>query len=172
MSDLIKTFCGDGKKYNIKIKYIKEKKMLGTIGPLKIIKNLKEDFLLINGDIITDLNINKFFKNHKKNKSIMTVSAKKIQNKIDYGVINVNNQNSLVAFKEKPNLNFLVSMGIYAFNKKILKHIPNNKYFGFDDLMKLMLKKKINVKIDISNKFWLDIGRYSDYIKAQKLKIK
>ena len=172
MSDLIKTFCGDGKKYNIKIKYIKEKKMLGTIGPLKIIKNLKEDFLLINGDIITDLNINKFFKNHKKNKSIMTVSAKKIQNRIDYGVINVNNQNSLVAFKEKPNLNFLVSMGIYAFNQKILKYIPNNKYFGFDDLMKLMLKKNINVKIDISNKFWLDIGRYSDYIKAQKLKIK
>ena len=172
MSDLIKTFCGDGKKYNIKIKYIKEKKMLGTIGPLKIIKNLKEDFLLINGDIITDLNINKFFKNHKKNKSIMTVSAKKIQNKIDYGVIDVNNQNSLVAFKEKPNLNFLVSMGIYAFNQKILKYIPNNKYFGFDDLMKLMLKKNINVKIDISNKFWLDIGRYSDYIKAQKLKIK
>ena len=172
MSDLIQTFCGDGKKYNIKIKYIKEKKMLGTIGPLKIIKNLKENFLLINGDIITDLNINKFFKNHKKNKSIMTVSAKKIQNKIDYGVIDVNNQNSLVAFKEKPNLNFLVSMGIYAFNQKILKYIPNNKYFGFDDLMKLMLKKNINVKIDISNKFWLDIGRYSDYIKAQKLKIK
>ena len=64
----------------------------------------------------------------------------------------------------------MVSMGIYVLNKKILKFIPKNKFFGFDDLMKRLLKNKIPINIKIHKGKWLDIGRPEDYEKALKSK--
>ena len=164
--DLIKSFFGDGKKFGVKISYVQEKKPLGTMGPLNIIKNLPTNFLVMNGDILTSLNLKVFFKNHLNSKNIFTISTIKRNHVIDYGVIENKNQ-KMINFFEKPKKNFQVSMGVYGVNKKILRYIPKNKNFGFDNLMKLFLKKKINVNLFFFKGLWLDIGRQSDYLKAQ-----
>jgi NDP-mannose synthase len=139
---------------------------LGTMGCLPKIKNLPKNFLVLNGDIITNLNFRKFFNKHINSKKIFTISAISRKNKVDYGVLKIDQKNNLINFFEKPISKYLVSMGVYALNNKVIKYIPkDNKIFGFDHLMKIFLKKKINVQVLTHDKKWLDIGRLEDYMK-------
>ena len=165
---LIKAFLGNGKKFNVTIDYALEKKPLGTMGPLKGIKDLPDNFLVMNGDILTDLNFNKLYNIHKKNKNLFTISSYKRKDSIDYGLLKINKKNTLIKFVEKPNKIYQVSMGIYIIEKKIIKYLPNNRYFGFDHLMYKLLKLKKNVKVINHNGYWLDIGKPEDYINAIK----
>lgn len=167
-ANIIIDYFGDGKKWKINIKYIFENKPLGTIGPLNLIKKIPENFLLMNGDIITDLNFDKFYRNHLKSKKIYTISCFKREEKIDYGVLEINKNNILKKFSEKPIKKYLVSMGIYAMNRSIVKYIEKNKNFGFDNLMKKLLKNNIEVNSIRHDGYWLDVGRPSDYSQAQK----
>ena len=136
------------------------------MGPLKGIKNLPKNFLVMNGDILTDLNFNNFFKNHVKNNDLFTISSYERKELIDYGLLKANKKNILTKFTEKPYQRHRVSMGIYMVKKKILDYIPNNKFFGFDHLMHKLIKLKRKVKIQNHSGYWLDIGRPSDYIRA------
>ena len=163
---MIETFFGDGSRWNIKIDYSLEAKELSTMGPLKLINNLPENFLVLNSDILTDLNYKKFFDYHIKKKNLFTISSHNRIEKIDYGVLSTDKKGFLKQFREKPNEEYLVSMGVYALNKAILRFIPKNKKFGFDNLMEKLLKKNIRVSLKNHNKYWLDIGRPKDYSEA------
>jgi len=163
---LIKAFFGNGKKFKISIDYILEKKPLGTMGPLRGIVDLPENFLVMNGDILTDLDFNKLYNSHIRSKSLFTISSHKRKELIDYGLLKSNKKNYLTKFIEKPNKTYQVSMGIYMLRKNILKYIPRNKYYGFDHLMHKLLKLKKKVRIRNHYGYWLDIGRPSDYIMA------
>ena len=161
-AQIIKAFFQDGSKWNIKIDYSLEEKPLGTIGPLKLINDLPDNFLVMNGDVLTDLNFNEFYKYHINNGALFTISSKIRKSKIDYGVLETNNK-ELISFKEKPSINFEVSMGIYMLSKKILDIVPSDELYGFDDLMNQMLKSKQMVKVKPFDGYWLDIGRPDDY---------
>ena len=166
MSEIIKAYFQDGDKLGIKIDYTFENKPLSTMGPLSLVDNLPDNFLVMNGDILTDLDFNSFFEYHKINNNNFTISSYQRKEMIDYGVLNKNKKNQLIRFQEKPDYDFLVSMGIYMVNKKILDYIPIDKFFGFDDLMKLLIKKKKYASIYEHKGYWLDIGRPKDYEKA------
>lgn len=141
--ELILGYFGNGKKIGVNINYFIEKMPLGTMGCLPKIKNLPKNFLVLNGDIITNLNFRKFFNKHINSKKIFTISAISRKNKVDYGVLKIDQKNNLINFFEKPISKYLVSMGVYALNNKVIKYIPkDNKIFGFDHLMKIFLKKK------------------------------
>jgi NDP-sugar pyrophosphorylase family protein len=163
---LIKAFLGNGKKFDVLIDYAFEKKPLGTMGPLKNINDLPKNFLVMNGDILTDLNFNKLIKEHIKNKNLFTISSHERNELIDYGLLETNKKKILTNFFEKPYKKYQVSMGVYVLNNNILKYIPNNRFFGFDNLMYKLLKLKKKVKVLKHNGYWLDIGRPSDYIAA------
>ncbi len=165
-AEIIKAFCGDGRKWNVKIDYSMEEKPLSTMGPLKLIKDLPENFLVMNGDILTDLNFESFYNDHVTRKNIFTISSYKRTHAMEYGVLEVNNENKLYGFTEKPTYNFHVSMGIYMLNKKVLDFIPENEKFGFDDLMYLMIEKKILPTVSNFSGYWKDIGRPDDYMEA------
>lgn len=166
LADIIKAFFGDGSKWNIMIDYTYESKPLSTMGPLKLITDLPEDFLVMNGDVLTDLNFNEFYKLHISRKNNFTISAFKRIDKIDYGVLKKNVNNKLIKFDEKPSYEFLVSMGIYMVNKKVIENIPMDTYFGFDHLMKLLIENSEFPSIHEYDGYWLDIGRPDDYEKA------
>jgi len=165
---LIKAFFGDGSKFNTHIDYTFEKKPLGTMGPLKTIKDLPKNFLVLNGDVLTDLNFHKFYTHHIKNNNLFTISSYKRTELIDYGLLETDKKDSLIKFVEKPNKTYKMSMGIYMLEKDILKYIPEKKHFGFDNLMYKLLKLKKSIKVKIHNGYWLDIGRPNDYILATK----
>ena len=168
MCDLIEAYFGDGSQLGLKIRYSREQKPLGTVGPVRLIQSLPDDFLVMNGDILTDLSIRKFFYEHKTSDAIMTVATYARNNNIDFGVIEHDNQDIIRGFIEKPQYEFNVSMGIYAFNKRVLDYVPEDTFYGFDSLMHTLLKNEERVKIYKHNGYWLDIGRPEDYEKANE----
>jgi len=169
LAELIMAYFGDGSKWNVKIKYSFEDKPLGTVAPIKLIKNLPNDFFVMNGDLLTDLDFRKLYGYHLENKALLTVATYKRRLKIDFGVIEIDQTESIaVGFEEKPEYILDVSMGVYVFNKKVLEFIPKNEPFGFDDLMITMVNKKEIISVYPYDGYWLDIGRPVDYEKANE----
>ena len=168
MAEIIQAFCGDGSKWGISIDYSIEDKPLSTMGPLKLITDLPENFLIMNGDVLTDLNFSQFYNSHIENQSLFTVSTYVREEKIDYGVLEIDARNTLTGFKEKPVLSLMVSMGIYMANREILKYIPFDQPYGFDNLMLDLIHLEMPPVIMKFNGYWLDIGRPDDYEKASR----
>lgn len=165
-ADIIKAYFGNGEKYGIKIDYSLEETPLSTMGPIKLIKDLPDNFLVLNGDILTDLNFSDFYDFHCANHNIFTISAYSRVDSVEYGVLETDSDFNLVEFKEKPKNTYLVSMGIYCVNKSNLDLIPDNTFFGFDHLMFKLLEINQPAKIYKYDGYWLDIGRPDDYERA------
>jgi NDP-sugar pyrophosphorylase family protein len=165
-ADLIKTFFGNGEKWNIKIDYSLEDKPLSTMAPLSLIDDLPENFLVMNGDILTDMNFGTFYENHFIAKNIFTVSSYHREHINLYGVLEINENGKLIDFHEKPITKFEVSMGIYMLSKEVLNFIPQNESYGFDTLMLDLIKAERNASVLPFNGYWLDIGRPDDYMQA------
>ncbi len=166
MADIIRAYFNDGSKWGVKIDYSLESKPLSTMGPLKLIKDLPENFLIMNGDVLTDIDFNEFYNYHVNNENIFTVSAFSREQKVDYGVLEIGIDNKLVNFIEKPTNRYNVSMGVYMANKRILDYIPENQFYGFDHLMLDLIKQNLPATVKIHSGYWLDIGRPDDYEKA------
>ena len=169
LAELIMTFFNDGSKYGINIKYTRENKPLGTAGPLALMKEeLNETFLMMNGDVLTTLDFSDLVKYHKKNGAIATIALKKRDVKIDFGVVEIDDGNSIVGYKEKPKIDYLVSMGVYAFEPLLLEYINPNEYLDFPDLIKKLISNGETVKGYVYDGYWLDIGRPDDYERASR----
>jgi len=166
MAEIIRAYFGDGSKWGILIDYSLEDKPLSTMGPLKLIKDLPENFLVMNGDVLTDLDFENFYTEHVQNKNIFTISAYCRDQKVDYGVLELGSDNKLVNFVEKPTTRYHVSMGVYMASKDILDYIPENQFYGFDHLMLDLIKAKKPATVKVHAGYWLDIGRPDDYEKA------
>lgn len=168
LSNIIMAFFEDGKKWNVKIDYSIEDKPLSTIAPLTLINDLPDVFLVMNGDVFTDINYSKIFKYHIKNKNDITLSTYKRGIKIDFGELKLDDSNHLVEFKEKPKYYFNVVMGINILNKNVIENLPKNIPYGFDNLMIDGIKSNLKIMSYPFSGFWLDIGRPEDYDKANE----
>ena len=166
-SHLIQSYFGDGSRFGISLDYSVEDKVLGTMGPLKLIPDLPDSFLVMNGDILTDLDFGSFLSSHKDSGAAFSISSYSRVQKVDFGVLDVKN-NLLEGFQEKPELNYEVSMGIYGVNRAVVETIPQDQPFGFDDLMLACLDKSLPVRVSRHEGTWLDIGRPEDYEKANE----
>lgn len=166
MAEIIGAFFGDGSKWNIKIDYSLEDKPLSTIAPLKLIKELPDNFLIMNGDVLTDLDYSQLYDYHVNNNNIFTISSYLRQQLNDYGVLEINDERKLYGFREKPITHFEVSMGVYMASKKILEVIPPDTFYGFDHLMLDLIKLQNPASVRTHNGYWLDIGRPDDYQTA------
>lgn len=165
-AELIKAFFGDGSKWHVRIDYSLEDQPLGTMGPLRLIDNLPDNFLVMNGDILTDLNFSEFYLDHTANKQLFTISSHHREQRIDYGVLKTNGEGKLRGFTEKPTTIYEVSMGIYMLSRDVLSYVPVAVSYGFDNLMIDLLSAKKSVNVKIYNGYWLDIGRPDDYMQA------
>lgn len=165
-AEIIRAFFQDGAKWGVKIDYSLEDKPLSTMAPLRLIRDLPENFMVMNGDILSDLNYSEFFEEHASSNNIFTISAYMREQKVDYGVLEMDASNHLTGFREKPSTEYLVSMGVYMASRRILNFIPEGKSYGFDNLMLDMLAAGKPATVRKFNGYWLDIGRPDDYIQA------
>jgi len=167
LGHLIRALCGDGRQWGVDIIYSEEPEPLGTVGALRLLKDeLDQTFLMLNGDLITDLSLNDFTDFHKSHDGMLTICVTKKRVKIDLGTLSVN-EDKVESFVEKPVLQYDVSMGIYCMEPEIIELIPEGVPFGFDDLMHSMLGRKLPVYVFKHEGLWLDIGRPEDFQKAQ-----
>jgi NDP-sugar pyrophosphorylase family protein len=166
LSHLIRTFFGNGSQLGLSIDYLVETKALGTAGPLAMLADLDEPFLVMNGDVLTDMDYRKLWAFHQKNRAAATVATHRREVKVDFGVVVTNHQHLISGYIEKPTLPYNVSMGVYLFSPEVLKFIPPNRHFDFPTLVLKLLKAKKKVASFPFSGFWLDIGRADDYARA------
>lgn len=169
LAELLMTFLGTGEKFGIPIEYVREDRPMGTVAPLTLIKDLPEDFFLMNGDILTDLNYRDLFEFHLANKCALTIATYTKEVKIDLGVLVTDGTGLVTDYREKPVFTCNVSMGVYVFNRSVIRHIPAKAYYDFPTLVKSLLEKDARVMSYPFRGIWLDIGRPSDYDEAQQV---
>lgn len=167
LANLIRAYIGNGEKWDIQIDYSLEEEPLGTIGPLTLIEDLPENFLVMNGDILSDLHYGHFLEEHAKSDCLVSIASCKRENQIDFGIVHYDpEEHHLISFEEKPTYHFNVSMGIYCFHRSAVERLSKGEKYGFDDLMLDAIKNKDRVSIRPFKGFWLDIGRPEDYEHA------
>jgi mannose-1-phosphate guanylyltransferase len=169
LGNLLRSFCRDGQQWNIKIRYTQELEPLGTIGPLSLLrKHLDQPFLVLNGDVLTDLSLSQFVKYHRSHGGALTIASTVRSTRMEFGVLE-ESHGAVVGFREKPTLTNYVSMGIYCMNPQILDYVPSGVPYGFDDLVLEMLEQGAPVHAFRHDGLWLDIGRTDDFLKAQDI---
>lgn len=169
LAELIYAFFGDGSKFGVKIKYSREDQPMGTAAALGSIKEeLSDTFLMMNGDVLSTINYSDLVEYHRRNNSIATIALKKRDVLIDFGVISVDESNCLKGYKEKPVINYLVSMGIYVLEPKVLDYVKPREKLDFPDLILKLMSDQQTVKGYVFDGYWLDIGRSEDYASANE----
>jgi NDP-mannose synthase len=168
LSNLIKAYFGDGSQWHLHLDYSFESKPLSTIGPLTLIDDLPDNFLVMNGDILCDLDFMAFFRDHESNGNDVSVSAFRREVQIDFGVLEFNSDFSLKSFVEKPVYAFDVSMGVYCLNRRVVERLAKGEAYGFDNLMLDGLRDGTRIRIRPFTGYWLDIGRPDDYAHADE----
>jgi len=169
LSNLIEAYLGDGSRWGVDISYVHEEKPLGTAGALKLVKNLDEDVLTINGDTLTDLNLRTLLTYHKKSKSAATIAMKKRVLQVNFGVLEFNEKKELTDYIEKPQHHSYVSMGVNIINKSCQQLIAANESLGIPDLMLRLRDKNKKVSCFDVKGLWLDLGRLDDLEEAQEI---
>jgi len=168
-AELLRAFFGDGSRWSLPVDYSLETQELGTMGPLRLIPDLPEHFLIMNGDVLTDLDFAAFHAAHVARGGLFTVGAQKRESAIDFGVLETDAALDVTAFREKPVTPYLASMGVYVASRRILDLIPPDRRYGFDDLMLDLIARGTPARVHPFAGRWLDIGRPEDCARAVDL---
>lgn len=166
LGELIRAYVGDGAKWGLEVDYATEDKPLSTMGPVvAILDRLPERFLVLNGDILTDLSYAALMDSHAASNAPITIATYRRHVDVDFGVMTVDG-GKVVGFVEKPRLDYQVSMGVYAISRSTLEGYPAGESLGFDRLVLDLLAKGQNPASYAFDGYWLDIGRPEDYDRA------
>lgn len=168
LAELLMAYCGDGGKFGVNIQYSREEQPLGTAGPISLVPDLNDTFLVMNGDLLTTIDYSDMLRNHRERGALATIACFQRDVKIDLGVIEVDAENWVANYIEKPTYHYSVSMGIYLFEPVVLNYIPKNQRLDLPDLVKLLMKDGKPVNVYNFDGYWLDIGRHDDYEKAME----
>lgn len=166
LGTLIQAVVRDGSRWGLAVDYATEEEPLGTMGPvIGMLDRLPEHFLVLNGDVLTDLDFGDLLQGHAASGAPLTIATYDREVEIDFGVLHVDGER-VVGFEEKPTLAYTVSMGVYGLSRATLAAYPAGTPFGFDDLVLDLLAKGTNPVVHRHAGYWLDIGRPEDYDRA------
>jgi NDP-sugar pyrophosphorylase family protein len=169
MPELISNYFGDGSKWGVKISYVHEAEPLGTGGALGLLPDdLPElPLIMINGDVLTTLHVEKLLEFHVAENAIATMCVREFRYQIPYGVVR-GNGNIITDMVEKPVQKFFVNAGIYIIEPEIYKNVPVNFKIDMPTLLEQQIKNEKKVTMFPVHEYWLDIGRMDDFNKAQQ----
>ena len=165
LAELLMAYCGNGEKFGLRIDYSREETPLGTAGPISLIPNLDETFLVMNGDLLSTLDYSAMWKYHRERGAIATLASYRRDIKIDLGVIAAED-GWVKDYIEKPIYHYSVSTGIYIFEPAVLQYIERGQHFDLPELVLRLLKEGQKVNVYDFDGYWLDIGRHDDYETA------
>jgi NDP-sugar pyrophosphorylase family protein len=166
LGHLIRSYVGDGDRWGMHVEYAVEESPLGTIGPLLTMRDrLPDDFLVMNGDVLTDLDFASLLGEHNTTGAALTIATYPRQVNIDFGVLKTED-GQVVEFTEKPTLDYRVSMGVYGVSRDVLARYEPGLPLGFDELILGQLADGRPPREYRFDGYWLDIGRPDDYDRA------
>ncbi len=168
LAELLMAYCGDGSKFGLKLSYSREEEPLGTAGPLALIDGLRlgDTFLVMNGDVLTSLDLRGLVQQHQASGAAATIATHQRQQQINYGIIESDQESRVTAYIEKPVHRYQVSMGIYVLEPAVLDFVPRGQYLDLPDLVRQLMAAGWPVMAYPFDGYWLDIGRHDDYEQA------
>jgi NDP-mannose synthase len=168
LAGLIQAYFKDGREWGVELSYAYETRPLGTAGPIARLPHSDRAILVLNGDLLTTLNFAELVRFHYESRAAATIGTKRRTETVQFGVIETSTNGQITQYKEKPNLDYLVSMGIYVFSSEVREYIPPSEKFDFPDLVQRLLQDEQRVVAYESGDYWLDIGRPDDYQRANE----
>jgi NDP-mannose synthase len=166
LAHLIRSVFDSRENGHVSIDYVHEHEALGTAAPLKLVEGLDDTFLVMNGDVLTELDYRDLIRYHQEHGNMLTIATRSRAIKVDYGILHLDVMQRVRDFEEKPEITSPVSMGIYVMEPEVLEHIPENQYFDFPHLVETLLDAGLPIGSYRYDGLWFDIGRQEDYEKA------
>ena len=166
-AEMIKHYFDDLRNSDYQISFFTEDKPLGTAGSMFLLKGrIKETFFVSNCDILVKNDYSEILEYHKHHKNEITIVSAFRHYPIPYGIIETSDNGRLKSITEKPELSFQINTGMYILEPSILDDIPENSFFHITELIENIRKRKGNIGVfPISEKSWIDIGGWEEYIK-------
>lgn len=151
------------------LRFVEEDQPTGTAGSLSLVPDLEDTFLVMNGDLLTDLDFDALVHFHRQQEAALTIATHTRKVKVDLGVLEFDGSHQVTSYLEKPEHSYHVSMGVYVYEPSVLDHIEKGEYLDFPDLVLRLIAKGERVCSYLTDCTWLDIGRPDDYARAQEL---
>jgi len=168
-ADQIKSYFKDGREFGVDMEYSMAQDDLGTAGSVRAAaKMIDERFMVISGDLVTDLDLQAAVEFHQKKKSMATIVMTRVENPVAFGIVITEKDGKVIRFLEKPKwgevFSDTINTGIYILEREVLDLIPEGKDFDFSkDLFPLMLHKKLPLYGYIGTGYWKDVGNLDQY---------
>ena len=167
LGHLIELYCGLGAQWSLEVAYLREDAPLGTVGALAQLERLPASpFITMNGDILTDMSFRPLLASHAESGAELTIASFRRNVRDELGVLETDSRNRLIAYHEKPEHEYLVSMGIYVLNPSVVDLIPRQGPMDFPDLVQALLGADRAVHSYVHDGYWLDLGRPDDFARA------
>ena len=167
-AEVIENYFGDGSKWGVEICYIREEQKMGTVGSLSLLSEKpKESLIVMNGDLLTNINLEQLLDFHAKSKSSATLCVRDYVFQIPFGAVEIKDH-KILEIKEKPEQHFFVNAGIYVFEPNLLGLIPKGVYYDMDVLVQKIIETEGGCSAFPVREYWLDIGHVDDYNKGNR----
>lgn len=172
MSSHIMDYYTDGKEYGVNLKYFIEEIPLGTAGSVKNAQDFLDDtFLVISGDGLTDIDLQKAIEFHRQKKSLATLILTSVTNPLEYGIVVTKETGEIIKFLEKPTWGEVfsdkVNTGMYILEPEVLNYIPDKTFYDFSkNLFPLLMDKRKTLNGFNGVGYWCDIGNCQAYLEA------
>jgi NDP-mannose synthase len=170
LAHLVRAVMSDGSNHGVRIEYHEEETPLGTVGALATMERPEGALLVMNGDVLTALNYSQLVDIHSQQGNLLTIASHRRIVHTDYGVLHTEEPEGetrrVSGFEEKPEIPYIVSMGIYALDPRAIDYIEAGEYLDLPDLVLRLLDAGEPVGSYMYDGYWLDIGRHEDYERA------
>lgn len=166
LGHMLEEHLGDGSRYGASFTFVRESKRMGTAGALSLLdKRPETSFFVMNGDILTSVDLMAMRTFHQENASVATMAVNNFSYEVPFGVVEVSDRH-ITGLSEKPQCNFLVNAGIYLFEPDVLDHVPDDEFFDMNSFFDRLIDLNKPIVAFPVREHWLDIGRPDDLERA------
>jgi len=174
MPDAIRNHFGDGSEYGVHIQYATEETPLGTAGSVRnAAEALDERFLVISGDVLTDIDLGKVVAFHEEKGALATIGLVPVENPLEFGIVITNEDGSIERFLEKPSwgqvFSDTINTGIFVLEPEIFDHIADDRPVDFSsEVFPALLAAGLPLYGAVADGYWEDVGTLEAYVSAHK----
>ena len=167
--EMIKDYFGDGSNWNVTIQYLEENAPLGTAGALSLVNSADVVYplMVINGDLMTRMNYGHLLAFHKEQGGVATVCVREYEHQIPYGVVGLE-RGTVSRIDEKPSHKYFINAGIYVLDEAVVRTVDEDSPLDMTDLLSSLVAKGERVNAYPIHEYWIDIGRVSEYKRANQ----
>ncbi len=166
LSDAIVEHFKDGSGFGVELRYFQEEEPLGTAGGLAKMTSGTDPLLIINGDVLTSLDVRAMLDFHREHRALLTVGVRQYDIEVPFGVVDTQGVR-VVSIQEKPVLRHFINAGIYIADRSICRLVPEGRRFDMTDLICAVIESGGTVISFPIREYWIDIGRIEQYEKAE-----